>query len=448
MAYEDRYLEYLNSVPKSIELCQSMDQRTVLAYTSNLDAIVKWNVEGFNRLLSDYLKDEPSFTEEEAVHSMEDFARIVSYFAIHGHGGEVDLCSQEVVDRLGDYFEIGYGLGGTCAQGAAALGTLGFPALIHITDLSPEVLAWMNYPRLEIVEGNKRVLLKELKSNGKTPLIHVIMQYTKGDILKIHGREYEVKLSNRLIMGFDQVHKVMPVDSEFLRYCEEHANNICSYDISGFNAILNEDILKQRLDELTAHYQIVKSRNPDCVIYLESAHFLSSKIREYTYSRLSEYIDIMGMNEEELVDLTSKMHRSIDKDDIHSVIQGLTYLLEVYPVKGIVMHSKDYALYFGSSLGNADIEKGLTLGNLMSGTRARIGRYGSMEDCLETLSLPLSETGCQFADEVAHMNLKQEAILVPSRYMERPAFTIGLGDTFVAGVQVCFLKGILYPDMK
>jgi len=29
-------------------------------------------------------------------------------------------------------------------------------------------------------------------------------------------------------------------------------------------------------------------------------------------------------------------------------------------------------------------------------------------------------------------------VAVPSRYMERPRYTIGLGDTFTAGVQICF----------
>ena len=45
------------------------------------------------------------------------------------------------------------------------------------------------------------------------------------------------------------------------------------------------------------------------------------------------------------------------------------------------MHTKDYSMYYGSELYGIDLEKALTLGNLLSGTRARIGHYGSLEEC-------------------------------------------------------------------
>lgn len=439
MAYQDKYLEYLEAVPGVVEQCRETGNRPVLAYTSNLDAIVKWDVESFNSLLEKYLKDEPSFAEEESVDNMEDFARIVTYFAINGYGGEVDITSGEVIEELKGYFEMQHGLGGTCAQGAAALGAMGMPVMVHITDRSKEVLEWMDYEGMESIKGEERVPLAQCVS-GDEPLIHLIMQFTKGDIIRANGREYEIPLSNRLIMGYDQVHKIMPVEKDFLNYMEAHAENMYSYDVSGFNAIVNLDVLKERLCELERHYQILKENNPDLKIYFESAHFISAKIRDYLYSVLAGYVDIMGMNEEELVDLTKKKEHPVDKDDIVSVLSGLDYVLELYPVKGIVMHSKDYALYYGEPMDGVDLEMGLTLGNLMSGTRARIGRYGTQSDCRESLELELSPTGVEFAEKINKIDLKHTAILVPSRYMEKPRFTIGLGDTFVAGMQMCFVK--------
>lgn len=38
------------------------------------------------------------------------------------------------------------------------------------------------------------------------------------------------------------------------------------------------------------------------------------------------------------------------------------------------------------------------------------------------------------------MTLSHYACLVPSRYMDRPKSTIGLGDTFAAGVQLAFIR--------
>ena len=148
----------------------------------------------------------------------------------------------------------------------------------------------------------------------------------------------------------------------------------------------------------------------------------------------------MGMNEEELVDLAKKKEYELDKNDIESVLSALDYLLELYPVKGIVMHSKDYALYYGAQMEEIDLEMGLTMGNLMSATRARIGHYGTQAECRETLGVNLSPAGLEFAEEISKMKPKHTAILVPSRYMEKPKYTIGLGDTFVAGMQMCFVK--------
>ena len=439
MVYQDNYQRYLEVVPCIVEQCRKTGSRSVLAYTSNLDAIVKWDVDSFNALLERYLKDEPSFKEEETVDNMEDFARIVTYFAVNGYGGEVEIASGEVIEELKGYFEVQYGLGGTCAQGAAALGAMGMPVMVHITDQSEEVLEWLDYEGMESTKDGKRVPLAECAS-GEKPLIHLVMQYAKGDVIRANGKEYEVPLSNRLIMDYDQVHKVMPVRKEFLKYMEEHAEMMYSYDISGFNAIMDIHVLGERLDEPEEHYKILKQKNPGLQVYFESAHFISTKIRDYLYSRLSKYMDIMGMNEEELVDLTKKKEHPVDKDDIESILSGLDYLLELYPVKGIVMHSKDYALYYGEHREDVDLEMGLTLGNLMSGTRARVGHYGTQEECRESLQLELSPTGVEFADRISKINLKHTAILVPSRYMEKPKYTIGLGDTFVAGMQMCFVR--------
>ncbi len=436
--YTDRYQEYLQLVPDKIRRCEETGRRAVLAYASNLDVLVRWNCESFNRFLAEYLKEEPSFQEGDEIASEEDLARILSYFVIHGLGGEVDITSRKVIDVLTEYFDVEYGLGGTCAQGAAALGSMGIPVLVHITDCSKDVIRQMSGIRIEAVKHGRAVPVETCVS-GEEALCHFIVQFTKDDVIRVFGKEYKVRLSNRLIMGYDTVHKVLPVEEEFLAYCEKNAKDICSYDISGFNAVTDRKIMQERLERLAVHYRSVKEKNPDCRIYFESAHFINNEIREYTYQTLAEVIDIMGMNEEELVDLTRTRGYAVDKDSLDSILKGLEELIKVYPVHGFVVHSKDYALYFGKDMPGTDIEQGLTLGNLVSGTRARTGRYGSVSDCRETLKLELSGTGLAFAKELEGYHLPYKVVLVPSRYMEKPATTIGLGDSFVAGMQICFL---------
>lgn len=197
--YTDRYQEYLQLVPDKIRRCEETGRRAVLAYASNLDVLVRWNCESFNRFLAEYLKEEPSFQEGDEIASEEDLARILSYFVIHGLGGEVDITSRKVIDVLTEYFDVEYGLGGTCAQGAAALGSMGIPVLVHITDCSKDVIRQMSGIRIEAVKHGRAVPVETCVS-GEEALCHFIVQFTKDDVIRVFGKEYKVRLSNRLIM--------------------------------------------------------------------------------------------------------------------------------------------------------------------------------------------------------------------------------------------------------
>jgi ADP-dependent phosphofructokinase/glucokinase len=121
-------------------------------------------------------------------------------------------------------------------------------------------------------------------------------------------------------------------------------------------------------------------------------------------------------------------------------LEGLEFLCQRYELNGIVLHTKDYAMYYGAAMGDVDVVKGLTMGNLMAGTRARIGKYGSYAECAALLQLPFSPIGLDFAEKLELMEPPRLTRLVPSRYMPHPKCTIGLGDTFVAGFMTSFIN--------
>ncbi|MDR1899662.1 MAG: ADP-dependent glucokinase/phosphofructokinase [Treponema sp.] len=437
MAYIDRYEYYLEHVSADMERYRRSGKWMVFGYTSNYDVIIRWDVRVFNRIAAEYLTGEPSFKEGEVINSVEDFVRVVSFCAIHGLGGEIDIVNSRVCDFIESVFATGSALGGTGAQGAAALGAMGFPLILHITDRSKEVCEKLNYPGLVMVSGDTLIPVME-GARDTAPVRHLIMQYSKDDVLELRGARYTIPLSNRLIMDYDTVHKSFLVDREFLGYLESHADSLVSYSVSGFNAFLDSEVLRRRLEELRIHYGRIKAASR-CTLYLEGAHYLNPKIRHLTFGMLAESVDILGMNGEELADLTKDLGQGADGDSLESVLAGLELILETYSVRGVVMHTGDYSLYYGAEPDCGDMEKGLTLGNIMSATRARTGSYGTRSDCEKTLSVPLSPAGVSFARELESVDRKRYACLVPSRYMENPKYTIGLGDTFVAGMQIGFI---------
>lgn len=438
MAYQDHYEHYLSEITADIAHCQETGQRTVFGYTSNLDIIFQYDSSVFNALTSKYLTSKPSIRLQDQIASMEDFTRVVAAYLISGEGGEIDITNYAVCEYLNSHFKGVPGLGGTCAQGAVALSTLGMPMIAHISDRCRQVCELMDYPGLNSIKGGQQVPIMDIATDH-TPVYHMILQYTKGDTLEINGVSYTVPCSNRLIMDYDTIHKDLHVDPDFQTYLEEHASSMVSYNFSGFNAIIDPAVAERRLFELDRHYSAIKKKNPNCLFYLESAHYLNPEVKHLVYHHMAHYVDILGMNEEELVVHTREYGQSIDKSNFSDIIRGLELIQKKHGVKGIVLHTKDYSLYYGSELKGIDIEKGLTLGNLLSGTRARIGHYGNIH-IVETLSLPLSPTGLLFSQELADCSLSCSACLVPSRYMEKPKYTIGLGDTFVAGVQMAFIR--------
>lgn len=438
MGYTDNYEKYLDEIGSDIEKCVSTGRRVVFGYTSDTDVLLTYSEREFNAVLRNYLKSEPSARADEVIDGMETFARMISYYMLNGLGGEADITDPGVVEYLLEHFEHVYSLGGTGAQGAAALASAGMPLIGHISDKSDIVCGLMDYPGLDVIRGGKRVPIKEIQE-GK-PVYHIVFAYTKGDKFRIGDREYEVPVANRLILDYDTIHKDIVVEEEFKSYIEQHADQVISYNLSGFNAIVDAELTKRRMKELGPHYRKVRENNPDCIFYFESAHYLSLEVKTLVYQEISKYVDIMGMNEEELVAHTKEQNVSIDKEDLKDVIRGMDIIIEKYQVNGIILHTKDYSMYYGEELPGIDLEKTLTLGNLLSGTRARVGHYGNPEEFRESLAYALSPTGLRFAEELEQTELHRTACLVPSRYMEKPVCTIGLGDTFVAGVQFAFVK--------
>lgn len=439
MTYTDKYADYLDSLQKDIAKAKASGKFIAFGYTSNLDILLEWDVDAFNRILKEHLSAVPSAVDGASIGSLEDFAGIVASYLTRGLGGEIQITSAQVCDFLEATFQGSQAIGGTGAQGSAALGAVGMPVVTHLTDDSQEVRRLFCYPQVFVVSQGKLVPVCESEGSSG-PAKHMVLQYDRGDVIHVGGQRYAAPESNRLILDYDDLNTRLPLRCEFLEYVEENAKRLYSYSISGFNLIVDPEVLRERLDQLEPHYRRVKDENPECIIYLEAAHYLCPEIQKMVFDRLGPCLDILGMNEEELVDFTARLGVDTDPNSLPSVLQGLEAVVSQHSVKGIVLHTKDYALYYGQELPGVELEKGLTIGNLMAATKARIGVYGTVEDCRETLSTwELSPKGLEFAQELGALQTERYACLVPTRYNKYPKSTIGLGDTFVAGVQMGFI---------
>jgi ADP-dependent phosphofructokinase/glucokinase len=205
--------------------------------------------------------------------------------------------------------------------------------------------------------------------------------------------------------------------------------------ISGFNAIIDEDLLLERIRQISQYLSQLRAKT--IPIYLEDGGYHIQKYKAHVLRRFGSLVDVFGFNEDELSDILQMNRKSVNMQELHSILEGLEYIAENYNIRNIVLHTKDYALYYGLDK-TFDVETGLFFANLLAATRARIGEDAKQEDLQDTLLMPDSQHGITIQQQAQNLILKRHLVVSSAKYIPKPACTIGLGDTFVAGFQICF----------
>jgi ADP-dependent phosphofructokinase/glucokinase len=186
------------------------------------------------------------------------------------------------------------------------------------------------------------------------------------------------------------------------------------------------------------HVRKYKENNPQGIVYFEDAHYHNKDIRRHCQEELYRECDIVCLNEEELVDTLQALDFEIHEADILSCVEGAVFIRKHFGVKkGVVVHTANYAMYVGEQL-HVDIEKGLICGNLLATGKTVTGWYADLPQIGDLLEKDLSKRGLEDLQKVADSQYADCVTLVPTKYIDKPKYTIGLGDSFVAGVQTCF----------
>ena len=243
MPYTDHYEKYLNEIPGNIEKCKETGDRIVFGYTSDLDVLLTYNEDEFNKLVDTYVKGDIYRDGDENITDLESFSRIIAYYMANGLGGEADITDHKVVEYLLEHFEHKFSLGGTGAQGAAAMASVGMPLIAHISDKSEQVCDLMDYEGLNTIVGDKQVPMKTIQQGD--PVYHVVFSYTKGDGFNLHGKRYTVPIANRVILDYDTIHKDIVVSEDFKKYIEKKQNKAPNKSIPPITNKKNHNKKKQ-----------------------------------------------------------------------------------------------------------------------------------------------------------------------------------------------------------
>lgn len=437
MMTSEKMLDIYNGLQDRIARRNKDGVYTSLGYSSNLDLVPEFTAGDLNRLLAEHLPDGilREMKPAKLIRNVRELLETIVYFCLHGIGGEVDI---EDPDLIRASFPCRNAMGGTAVQAALALDRLGAGSIVHLSDDSKEVLD-------QLISPNIRVPLADGKLGGAQDVkginpqeTHVIIQFQKGNRICLGGQEEVIPASNRLILTRNTINVTLPLDENYLGWVEEHARQVSSNVLSSFNCILDPAVLTQRLARIREHVEKYRANNPDGIVYFEDAHYHDKDVRRLCIETMYPHVDIMSMNEEEL-QYTMEMYQfPIEIDDIFSCVNGVQYLLDKFGIKrGIIVHTKDYAMFAGDRAG-LDIESGMAYGSLMATARAAFGEYANDAQIRKILEGPLSSVGLENQEKIENSSLKDHVIVVPTFALDRPKYTIGLGDCFTGGVQLCF----------
>ena len=438
MTMNEKYAKVYADMDQIFTKRMQEERYPAMGYTSNLDLLCDFKVDTLNKLLEQYVPDEKleEMKVPAKISTMEDLLHAVVYYCINGIGGEVDVENTKVIAESFDWQN---GMGGTAVQAAMALSTVGCPSIVHLTDDSKEVCEILDSPYIYIIsEDGKMIHTGEHTKQTADQEIHYIVQFKKGDVVKLNDQEIMIPTSNRLMLTKITVNEYVPMYQPFFKYIEEHSEKISSNVLSSFNCLQDKDLLKERLDFVKQHVDKYKAANPKGIVFFEDAHYHSREIRDLCLEIMYPSCDIVCMNEEELAYTLKSVDYDVDIEDILSCVEGARFIREKYGIqKGVIIHTATYAMYVGDPL-EADIEQGLICGNLLATGKAVNGWYATKEQIKELLDLDLSARGMEALETVKNSKYANCVTLVPSKYLDKPKYTIGLGDSFVSGVQTCF----------
>ncbi len=437
MTMNEKYREVFDTMPELFSRRIEEGRYPAMGYTSDLDLLCEFHVDTMNQLLEQHCAGEKleDMKVAKSIASIEDLLHTMVYYCIHGIGGEVDVENTQVMT---DSFQWQYGIGGTAVQAAMALSEVGCPSIVHLTDDSKEVCDILNTPYIYTISKDGKMIHTGECVQTVDQEIHYIIQFRKGEVVCLGDQEAMIPTSNRLIITKNTINEFVPLSDSYFQYIEEHAETISSNVLSSFNALSDPNLLQERLDYVKAHIERYKQANPKGIVFFEDAHYHSDEIRKICLETIYSSCDIVSMNEEELAYTLKTLAFDINIEDIFSCLEGVDFIREKFGVqKGIIVHTANYAMYVGDKL-DADIEKGLICGNLLATGKAANGWYASREQLKELLDRDLSQRGVSDLEKVENSAYADRVVLVPSKYIDKPQYTIGLGDSFVSGVQTCF----------
>jgi ADP-dependent phosphofructokinase/glucokinase len=301
-----------------------------------------------------------------------------------------------------------WGLGGTGAQVAKTLATLGAPTLMSLEDRGARQVS-VAHPNIQVAGNSGLIRCGDLPTLQATKPAHYIFEFTEG--VKV-GPVTPGRSSRTIVLFADDP---LDNDSDFVRESITAAATAGAGILSGFNGVADQDLERTVAKTLTLT-NAWKDRGLE-TIHLELGDYSSAHSRDTVLKSLIRDVTSLGMSRSELRGLC---------EDSQDPIARAHELAETFGLSRLCIHADTWALVITRNNPERELEALMT-GCLLASARAAVGNI--------TVPQRVSE-GARFFEPPLPISKQCDGWLVvccPAPYLATPVATIGLGDTFLAG---------------
>jgi ADP-dependent phosphofructokinase/glucokinase len=362
---------------------------------------------------------------------------------LRGAGGEVAIATYELGSWLAHHFQGPKQTGGTGAQAANTLAQLGYPALLHLTArsrLDIELLVDPQRLLLATPAGLRRPA--EAICASDKPAYHYVFNFDDCTRVKIGGAAVRGARPNRLIVSDDRVNRILPLDPCFFEAIAKPDLPVERVLLSGYTQMADVSLCHQRIKTTLSAIAGWRKAHPGLLIHLELAAALAPGIMAAIMGGLAPHVDSIGLNEDELVEIGAVRDAEVSQHPSQQVM-ALQRLLEQIGIRRVGLHTQRYCL----ALTTTDPEReqaALLFAALTASVRAGTARLPTFEDLYrKAAAVTITESALQaetiltevygLTHGITRLN-ECWLVFAPVPHVSRIATTIGLGDSFAAGL--------------
>jgi ADP-dependent phosphofructokinase/glucokinase len=436
--------------------------RVVAAFNANIDAVVKVSGSRMAQLVAATGLVQTAFDNvlPRAIRSPADLVRGLLRCFSQGIAEEW-LIEDEAVfawarDHVGwDRMQMG-GQAGIVANAMALCGVQ--DVLVHCASLpADQARLFLDLPNLRSTGSDSELAKAHDIVRNDSPMVHWILEFDGGDVLRLPGRDVTCPKSNRFIATYDPMNLGLRVDEAFQRQASSLPVDLVV--LSGYH-LLTETLPDggKGADRVDASMEAVlawRATNPDCLLHLEIASTQDRAVRRHILEGPARKVDSIGLNERETIDLLELLgddelvatcNREARADHM---LQALLRLFRHTGCPRLQLHM--YGLYLtvqqkGFRISPAANRRGMQVAAVVAAGKAGTGALEDRSALLWAKERDVSDIGLTELKRLAYRiglawgrsdivttgifnGPDFDIIAVPTILVEHPVTLVGMGDT-------------------